>query len=149
TVLEDGRWTYDPSALPADATAVSFNYQASDGSALSNVAIVTINFTNENHAPVAKDETAHTDEDTVVSGALLATDAENDTLTYALAAPVAGVSVAPNGTWSYDPRGRHDALAPGQSDTVSFAFTASDGNAVSNTASITITITGVNDAPVA
>src|SRR5258708_11436739 len=149
TLPADGAWSYDPTGLPAGDTSVSFDYRANDGAALSNVATVTISVTSANHAPVALASEARTDEDTVVGGTLSATDAENDPLTYALVAPVAGVSVLPNGTWSYDPRGRHDALAPGKTDTVSFAFTASDGHVLSAVANVTITITGVNDAPVA
>jgi VCBS repeat-containing protein len=149
TLSENGHWSYDTSGLASDATSVSFDYRASDGTALSSIATVTISLIEQNHAPVAGGATAQTNEDTVVASTLSATDADNDTLTYALVAPVAGVTVSADGKWSYDPRGRHDALAPGESDTVSFAFIASDGALVSEPATVTITVTGVDDAPVA
>ncbi len=62
------------------------------------------------------------------------------------------LTVSPNGTFSFDPRGNFDSLAEGESSQVTFTYRASDGdteNGLSNEATVTITITGVNDAPTA
>ena len=62
------------------------------------------------------------------------------------------LSVSPNGTFSFDPRGNFNSLAAGSSSQVTFTYRASDGgteNNLSNEATATITITGVNDTPVA
>ncbi|WP_346658742.1 Ig-like domain-containing protein [Bradyrhizobium sp. 143] len=152
SLQSNGIWRYDPRGLhealaPGQSDTVTFSFTANDGHATSTAAQVMITITGVNDAPVAKPVEAQTDEDTLISGTLTATDAENDTLSYALVAPVAGVSLQSNGTWSYDPRGRHDALAPGQTDTVSFSFTANDGHLTSTAAQVTITITGLNDPP--
>ncbi len=60
------------------------------------------------------------------------------------------VSNNENGTFSYDPNGQFDFVKPGETATDTFYYTATDGNpGHESTALVTITITGVNDAPVA
>ncbi len=53
-----------------------------------------------------------------------------------------------DGSFSYDPNGAFDDLAVGEQATETFSYTANDGSLDSNTVTATITITGVNDAPV-
>lgn len=60
----------------------------------------------------------------------------------------ASVTVNSDGTFTYDPSGPFDYLAVGETATDTFTYTISDGN-LTSTASVTITITGVNDAPFA
>src|SRR5262249_55940969 len=48
----------------------------------------------------------------------------------------------------YDPNGKFAGLAPGHSATDTFKYTANDGHVDSNTATVTVTVTGVNIAPV-
>ena len=66
TLAADGSFTYTPNA---DFNGTdSFTYTASDGTAASNVATVTMTVTGVNDAPVAVNDAATTDEDTAVSG---------------------------------------------------------------------------------
>ena len=53
-----------------------------------------------------------------------------------------------DGSFSYDPNGAFDYLDAGEQATETFSYTANDGSLDSNTVTATITITGVNDAPV-
>ena len=53
-----------------------------------------------------------------------------------------------DGSFSYNPNGAFDYLAAGEQATETFSYTANDGSLDSNTVTATITITGVNDAPV-
>ncbi len=145
TLAANGTFTYTPA--PDFNGTDSFTYTASDGTAVSNVATVTITVTAVNDAPMAVNDTASTTEETAVSGAVLGNDLDVEpgtTLTAALdAGPANGtVTLAANGTFTYTP-------AANFSGTDSFTYTASDGAAVSNVATVTITVTGVNDAPVA
>ncbi len=55
---------------------------------------------------------------------------------------------APNGAW-YDPDGAFDWLAVGQTATDTFSYTVLDGHGGNSTASVTVTIEGVNRSPVA
>jgi VCBS repeat-containing protein len=49
-----------------------------------------------------------------------------------------------DGTFSYDPDGQFDALGKGDEATDTFTYTISDG-VLTDTATVTITITGIND----
>lgn len=111
-----------------------------------------------NAGPVANDDTATTDEGSSTTVNVLGndTDADEDTLTVASVTPVksdgttatvGSVSVS-NGVVTYDPNGQFEGLNVGQSDTDEFTYTVSDGKGGSDTAVVTVTITGVNNAPV-
>jgi len=91
---------------------------------------------------------ASTNEDTKVGGQLTGTDANGDPLTFHAVGTVPGLTVNANGSWSYDPAGKFDSLAAGKQTTVTFQYQANDGIGDGNIATATVTITGVNDAPV-
>lgn len=96
-----------------------------------------------NTAPVAADADVVTAEDTPFEGALSATDADGDALSYALAVgPQHGVITVQNeGGFTYTPN--QDYNGPD-----SFTFVASDGSDLSNKGRVSITVTPVNDPPV-
>ncbi len=145
TLGSDGSFTYTPNA---DFNGTdSFTYTASDGTAVSNVATVTIAVTGKNDAPVAKDDSAATDEDTAVSGNVLGNDTDVDAGTMLTATLVTNgsngtVTLGSDGSFTYTPNADFNG-------TDSFTYTASDGTAASNVATVTIAVTGKNDAPVA
>jgi VCBS repeat-containing protein len=94
-----------------------------------------------NHAPVASAQSVTTLEDAAKAIVLSATDADGDTLTYAIVgAPAHGTltGAAPNMT--YTP-------IAGYNGADSFTFKANDGTADSAPAAVSIAITAVNDAP--
>src|SRR5205823_4275981 len=90
------------------------------------------------------DGSATTAEDTPLSGNVSATDVDGDTLTYAVVAGPSNGSLTlnPNGSFTYTPAANYNGGD-------SFNFRASDGSLTSNTATVSLTITPVNDAPVA
>ncbi len=53
-----------------------------------------------------------------------------------------------DGSFTYDPNGQFDSLAAGQQASDQFSYTADDGNGETDTATIDVTIFGINDAPV-
>jgi VCBS repeat-containing protein len=112
-----------------------------------------------NSGPEAADDAGATDEDTVLNGGapgVLAndTDPDLDSLTVSdhdpMSAQGAVVNVAADGSFTYDPTGAAalQALDDGESVDDTFSYTASDG-ASTDTATVTITVSGVNDAPTA
>jgi VCBS repeat-containing protein len=175
TVNADGSFTYNPNgkfeSLGVGQTASdSFSYVASDSQGLSDAALVTITVNGVNDAPVATDDANTSDEDSalLVSAAdgLLDNDTDVDSGDARLVASVNGqaanvgtqitlasgalLTVNADGSYTYDPNDQFEFLDAGQSATDSFTYVASDSQgASSNTATATITITGVNDAPVA
>jgi VCBS repeat-containing protein len=130
----------------------------------SDPVLLTITITSVNDNPVASNSFNFTiTEDTLLSvnapGLLaLATDGDlpNDTLS-AVVANTTSVRGAPviinaNGSFSYDPRSvaQLQALSNGQSLNDSFTYQVRDAvGALSNLATVQITINGANDAPVA
>ncbi|MGF1582582.1 MAG: Ig-like domain-containing protein, partial [Gemmataceae bacterium] len=151
--------TYDPNgqfeALNVGETATdTFTYTLSDG-ALTDTATVTVTITGVNDAPVAIDDMATTDEDTAVNipaTDLLANDSDPEsdplTVTDIDGSGTVGQVTFDGTTVTYDPNGQFEALNVGETATDTFTYTLSDG-ALTDTATVTVTITGVNDAPVA
>lgn len=120
----------------------TFEYTVSDGTLTSAAATVTVTITGTNDAPVAQDGAATTAEDAPAEITLGATDADNDALTFAVGTPSNGTVTVSGATATYTPAANFNG-------TDSFTFTASDGVETSNTATITLTVTPVNDAPTA
>lgn len=58
------------------------------------------------------------------------------------------VTIGAGGAVTYNPNGQFESLAAGATATDSFRYTISDGSGNTDTARVTMTITGVNDAPV-
>jgi VCBS repeat-containing protein len=144
----DGTFTYAPT-LNFNGTD-SFTYQANDGtesdSAYGNVVTVTITVNSINDAPVAVDYTYVTKEDTARSGNVLTndTDVDHDSLTAVLVTDVSHGTLVfhANGIFTYTPELNFHG-------TDSFTTQANDGSLDSNVSTNTITVTAVNDAPVA
>ena len=99
-----------------------------------------------NTAPVAHDDVATVDEDSsdnTITVLTNDTDADGDTLSVTAASALHGtVSVNSDGTLNYTP----DADYSGE-DTIT--YTLSDGNLTDDTGTVTVTVTGSNDAPIA
>ena len=112
-----------------------------------------------NDPPVAEDDAATTDEDnpvTVAAPGVLSNDSDpdvGDTLTVASVNTSGTVGAVTawnaNGSFTYNPDGQFEYLQAGNSTTDNFTYTVSDGNGGNDTATVTITINGVNDPPVA
>ena len=165
----DGSYSFTPNsaanALAAGETATdTFTYTVSDGNGGTATASLTITITGTNDGPVAVADTAGTDEDSAVSGNVLANDTDADSSDVLSVAAVNGqaanvggsvagtygsVVIGADGSYSFTPNSAANALAAGETATDTFTYTVSDGNGGTATASLTITITGTNDGPVA
>ncbi|MGN6253637.1 MAG: Ig-like domain-containing protein, partial [Solirubrobacterales bacterium] len=106
-----------------------------------------------NSAPGAVGDTATTDEDTPKAINVLANDSDpdGDTLTITSVDTTGtrgAVTITGGGTGvTYDPRGKFDELQPGQTASDSFAYTISDGHEHTASATVAVTVTGVDDPP--
>jgi hypothetical protein len=121
----------------------SFTYQAADGAAESNAAAVNITVNAVNDAPVARDVSASTPEDTPKAVSLNASDVDGDSLTFTVvSAPAHGVLAGTGASRTYTPDENYHG-----SD--SFTYRAGDGVTDSNLATVSLTVISVNDAPVA
>jgi VCBS repeat-containing protein len=143
----DGGLTYTPAANFNGTD--TFTYRASDGTAQSNPATVTMTVTPVNDPPAATDDAYSTAEDTlrtVPAPGVLANDTDLDSSTLT-AAVVTGpghgtLNLNGDGSFTYTPAANFNG-------TDTFTYRASDGTAQSSPATVTITVTASSDAPVA
>lgn len=161
TIGEDGSYSYDPADSNAavqglnagDTLTDSFVLKIVDanGDVDERTLVMTIDGTND--APVAIDATASVNEDaaTNISGTLTSNDVDNTNAerTYTLDAPVAGLTLATDGSWTFDAGDdAYQYLQAGETLNVVANFTVEDAETATDSGTLTITVTGVNDAPV-
>ncbi|MFN3209316.1 MAG: beta strand repeat-containing protein [Roseovarius sp.] len=176
TLQDDGQLFYNLSgtgafnALAAGETAVdSFTYTVSDGNGGTDTATVSVTITGVNDAIVAKNDSIVTTEDDAdtETGNILDNDVDvdtNDTRSIvnvfnsatATAIATAGgfqittvdgivIQLASDGSYTMT---APDDLASGEVATASFLYTVQDGGSAQSTATVTVEVTGNNDAPV-
>src|SRR5206468_1964941 len=127
----------------------SFTYKANDGQADSGIATVSLAIGGLNDAPVALNDTYAMTEDATLNVAVpgvLANDSDVDG--DSLSAVLVSQPTHGNLTWNSDGSFTY-APAANYNGTDSFTYKANDGQADSGIATVTIAISGANDAPVA
>jgi subtilisin family serine protease len=144
TLASDGTVTYVPAADYSGPDA--FDYTIADGIGSTDTATVAVTVTATNDPPTATADTASTNEDTAVTIDVVANDADidGDSLTpTAVSSPGLGsVAISVDGTLLYTP-------PPDYYGSDSFGYTVSDGNGGTASASVSVSIASVNDAPTA
>ena len=119
----------------------------------SNGAIFVLKPLGPNQAPTAvNDPNGSTDEDTPVTIAVLANDSDPDldplTVTGVDTSGTQGqVQVNPDGTIDYDPGAAFQFLNQGESATDSFEYSISDGRGGADSATVTVTVDGLDEPP--
>ena len=133
--------TYVPALFYAGPD--SFTFKINDGTVDSNIATVSITVTPVNHAPIANNQSVALAENVATPITLSGSDIDGNVLTYSMVAPPAHgtlTGAVPNLTYTpvlyyYGPD--------------NFTFKVNDGTVDSNIATVSITVTPVNQAPVA
>ena len=173
TIDSKGGWTFDPNSdfddLAAGVTrTTSVVYTASDGT-LTDTATLTVTVTGTNDGLTANDDAGTTTENTPLTVAASDTgstnadlllndiDIDGDTLSIsAVGGDAANIgkatagsnggsfTIRANGSWEFNPGTDFDNLAKDETKTTSVEYTASDG-AITDTATLTVTVTGTND----
>jgi VCBS repeat-containing protein len=120
----------------------AFSYTAADGIDGTGEATVSITITPVNDPPACPAASKSGAEDSHFSGTVVCTDIDGGSLTYAkVAGPAHGsATVNSSGSWSYQPAANYNG-----SD--SFTYNAFDGVVNSTTATVSLTISAVNDPP--
>jgi VCBS repeat-containing protein len=160
----DGTYLFDPGTdfddlAEGESRDVTFTYNVmdNDGGVCDphTVTITVTCMTGPNENPVASDDTRTTGENTLLESAVpAATDADGTIDSYQLVDGVGEgngtLSFNVDGTYIFDPGTDFDHLADGESRDVTFTYTATDNDGgVSDVHTVTITVTGTNDLPVA
>ena len=143
----DGTVTFTPNAN-FNGTA-DFTYTVTDGSLTSNAATVSVTVAAANDAPVANNDSLIATEDTAViytAAQLLGNDSDADGNTLTIASVTSGTGgtavLNGDGTVTFTPNANFNGTAD-------FTYTVTDGALTSNTATVTVTVAAVNDAPLA
>ena len=156
TATTDGSTiAYTPAANFAGVE--TFTYTISDGNGGTDTATVTVTVNDANDDPPAcAADMPTTDEDSSTIVGVLSNDSDPDpgetaTLTV-LSVDTTGTTgmVTNNGTdVTYDPNGQFESLGSTDSTTDAFTYTAQDADGLTCMATVTVTIDGVNDVPMA
>ncbi len=164
TIAADGTLAYDPGSafayLSVGETATDrFTYTVSDGHGGTSTATVTVTVTGVNQAPVAPNVTASTVAGSGIWVNLTGLDSDvnaHDTLsvtgfgtTGTAGVPKLNPGGTPNNGFGYSPGTAFAYLSAGETATDSFTYAISDGHGGTSTGTATITVAGVNVAPVA
>src|SRR6185436_9861584 len=104
---------------------------------------LTITVSGTNDAPVAGDDVASATEDgALVTGTVAAGDSDADdgaNLSYALSGAVAGLTIDPDGSYSFDPaNAAYQHIALGATQTVVATYIVTDQFGATDTATLTI-----------
>ena len=149
--LSAGALVFTPALNGNGPAYASFTFSVQDSAGSFDVApnTVTINITPVNDAPVALDDTlvpiAEDTPLTISPATLLGNDSDPDadplTIT-SVQAPVGGTVALVGGSVVFTP-------TPNYNGPASFTYTISDGNGGTSTATVNVTVSPVNDAPIA
>jgi len=135
-----------------DSEIVTVSYTIEDEHGASSSSTVEITVTGTNDGPVADDDSGSGNEDTTISGSVATNDDDADdgaVLGFAVnGSPPAGFSMDGDGNWSLDASNlAYQHIAAGESQEVIVNYTVTDEHGASDTATLTITVHGVNDDP--
>lgn len=157
-ITADGRVAYSLDPARAQSLAAgeifqdSFVYavRLSTGALVWQTAQVTITGTND--APIARADVAAISEDTLAAGSVATNDSDVDKgalVKFAATGPLpAGFAMSNDGSWTLDAsHPSYQSLRGGQTMQVTVAYTATDQFGASSSSTLTLTITGTNDAP--
>ncbi|WP_169745657.1 beta strand repeat-containing protein [Sulfurovum lithotrophicum] len=141
TIAADGSYTFDPAAnFNGPVPAVTYAISDSNGGTSSSTLTITVTAVDD--PTVVADDSATTEEDTPVDIDVLANDTDPEGTKSPVASVTDGehgtVTINPDGTVKYTPEENYNG-------TDTFTYTNEEGN----TATVTVTIDPVNDAPVA
>ncbi|MEO5957702.1 MAG: Ig-like domain-containing protein, partial [Opitutaceae bacterium] len=121
----------------------SFTYKVNDGQADSAIATVTLVIDNPNDPPTANPQSGQTAEDTPLALTLTGSDPDGNALTYEIVSfPAHGVLADSGAARTYTPASNYHG-----SD--SFTFRVRDSEFPSSPATVTLTVTPVDDRPTA
>ncbi|MEP5732053.1 MAG: VCBS domain-containing protein [Sulfitobacter sp.] len=158
-----GEWSYFLAPLAGNdlaegqTTVDLFRATVTDSEGQTATQDVTITITGTNDAPIvsagtlaATEDGAAVDLDLTALGSDVDTGEDGSTLTYSIQSPVAGASIissAGGPRLQFDPGSDFQSLAMGATQDVAVTIVAEDSEGAQGSGEVTVTVTGVNDAP--
>jgi VCBS repeat-containing protein len=152
----DGTILYTPDA--GFSGPAGFSYTVSDGRGGTSTAQVALTVAAPtapgNRAPVAQADAVATTENRRASISVLGNDSDPDgdalsVVSVNATGTLGAVVVGADGVIVHDPRAAFNSLKAGETAVDSFVYTVADGKGGTSSATVRVTVTGVNDRPVA
>ncbi|XZE19693.1 VCBS domain-containing protein [Pirellulaceae bacterium SH449] len=150
-------WIFDSGSEAFDFLAVgeslvlTYTIEVVDSPGLTDAKQVTIVVTGTNDAPISQaGVNAAIEDGPAVTGQLIATDVDtSDTHTFTLVTGPSEGSVVVNadGSYTFNPGSDFQDLAVGETRDVTFVYEVEDNHGATSQNTVTITVTGTNDAP--
>ncbi|WP_205409148.1 VCBS domain-containing protein, partial [Vibrio gazogenes] len=155
TLNTDGTYSFDASGYDVlaagDKQVIEVPVTVTDDRGATAETTLTITVVGTNDAPVAEAVTRSVSEDATITGSVTATDVDlpdGQDLVFTTESNVAGLTLNTDGTYSFDASG-YDALAVGEKQVIEVPITVTDDRGATAETTLTITVVGTNDAPVA
>ncbi|EKP0309336.1 VCBS domain-containing protein, partial [Aeromonas veronii] len=157
TLNANGSYSFDPANAAyqhlhqGEQQVITIQVTVSDGHGGTNVQNLVITLTGTNDAPTVTVTPASVAEGAAaITGRVTGSDVDSgDTLTFSTTATVAGFTLNPDGSYSFDPSvAAYDHLAASGSQPLTIPITVSDQHGAHSAQNLVITVTGSNDAPV-
>ena len=150
-------WNYSVAAAAVEnlaegqTTLETFSFDLSDGHGGIVTRAVSVTVTGSNDGPVAQADVNNGNEDSVITGTVAGNDYDIDqgaVLSFSLNAPVAGLSLNSDGSYSLDAgNAAYQHLPQGVSTTIVASYTVTDEHGAAAISTLTIALSGANDAP--
>jgi parallel beta-helix repeat protein len=146
-VNPDGKVTYQPDPEYGGPDQFVYTVEDADGATdTASVSVTVFAVDPADQPPSAENDSVSTNEDTSVTIAVLANDSDPDgdplTVVEVSAPSMGSATINANYTITYAP-------APNANGSDSFTYTVSDGRGLTDSATVAVTVTPVNDAPTA
>ncbi|MCG7995525.1 MAG: VCBS domain-containing protein, partial [Candidatus Thiodiazotropha taylori] len=155
TLNEDGSYSFDASSYQSLGEGETVNFEVpvvvTDDQGAAAETTLTITVTGTNDAPVAEAQESSVEEGAFVKGQLKADDvdlAEGSTLSFSTSSEVEGLTLNEDGSYSFD-ASSYQSLSAGEAETIEVPVSVTDDQGATAETTLTITVTGTNDAPVA
>ncbi|MCG8084355.1 MAG: VCBS domain-containing protein [Candidatus Thiodiazotropha taylori] len=155
TLNEDGSYSFDTSSYQSLGEGETANFEVpvvvTDDQGAAAETTLTITVTGTNDAPVTEAQQTSVEEGAFVKGQLKADDvdlAEGSTLSFSTSSEVEGLTLNEDGSYSFD-ASSYQSLSAGEAETIEVPVSVTDDQGATAETTLTITVTGTNDAPVA
>ncbi|MES9941361.1 MAG: VCBS domain-containing protein [Candidatus Thiodiazotropha sp. 6PLUC2] len=155
TINEDGSYSFDASGYETlgagEAETIDVPVTVTDDQGATAESTLTITVTGTNDGPVAEAQETSVEEGAVVKGQLDGNDidlADGSSLTFSTSSEVEGLILNEDGSYSFD-ASNYEELGAEQTETIEVPVTVTDDQGATAETTLTITVTGTNDAPVA
>uniref|UniRef100_UPI00131C809C retention module-containing protein n=1 Tax=Thaumasiovibrio occultus TaxID=1891184 RepID=UPI00131C809C len=150
----DGSYEFDASEYDAlqegEVLNIAIPITVTDSNGLTSDTILTVTINGINDAPTLDDTRVDATEGEQVAGQLQGEDVDlpgRASLEYSTQKSVPGFSLNSDGSYNFD-SSSYDYLADGEQLTISIPITVTDDKGAMTTSTLTIVVTGTNDAPV-